>query len=179
MSKKLEPLSKFISLVLRHKPETINLQLDSEGWADISELITLSNAHGTPLTHEFLLEIVTTSDKKRFCLSPNGKQIRANQGHSISVDLKLSPQIPPPVLFHGTASRFLASIRNEGLVSRERQHVHLSASESTAIEVGKRHGKPVVLQINAADMHKNGYQFFLSDNGVWLTDSVPPAYFCS
>jgi putative RNA 2'-phosphotransferase len=176
MSKKLESLSKFISLVLRHKPETINLHLDPEGWADIDDLVALSTSNGTELTREIVLEIVATSDKKRFSVDVEGKRIRANQGHSIEVDLKLTPQVPPSVLYHGTASRFLAPILQQGLIPNGRQHVHLSAAEATAIEVGKRHGKPVVLIVNTAEMVNQGHQFYLSDNGVWLTDSVPPKF---
>ena len=176
MSQQLKSKSKFLSLVLRHKPEEIDLQLDSEGWADLDELIRLAGAKGVSLTHELVHEIVATNDKKRFAFDGSGKSIRANQGHSVPVDLKLSAVEPPPTLFHGTATRFISSIRELGLVSGSRQHVHLSAMSATATQVGSRHGKPVVLVVRAIDMHLAGHAFYISDNGVWLTDSVPCHY---
>lgn len=176
MSKQLESHSKFLSLVLRHKPDTIGLELDSEGWADLGRLIDLAKAHGTPLDLQLVREIVSTSDKQRFRLSADGSKIRANQGHSVQVDLKLTPCLPPDVLFHGTASRFIAAIRERGLVPGARQHVHLSASRATAVEVGKRHGSPVVLVVHALAMHRHGHAFFRSENGVWLTAAVPNEY---
>ncbi len=176
MSKSLESQSKFLSLILRHTPERIGLTLDSNGWADLSLLLQLANSHGTNLTHESVLEIVATSDKKRFALNADQSKIRASQGHSIRVDLGFEPKPPPEFLFHGTASRFLDSIRAQGLQPGDRQHVHLSSTESTAIEVGQRHGKPIVLKIDALIMHSKGHQFYLSENGVWLTASVPQAF---
>lgn len=176
MSGSLESKSKFLSLVLRHKPEEIGLTLESEGWAWVEDIIRLSAAKGLVLTTELIHEIVETSDKQRFTMDPTGKRIRANQGHSIPVDLQLAPFAPPATLFHGTASRFLDSIRAGGLLTGARQHVHLSASHAIAAEVGARHGKPVVLRVRAADMHRDGYGFFQSANGVWLTAAVPPAY---
>jgi putative RNA 2'-phosphotransferase len=172
----LESTSKFLSLVLRHKPDAIGLKLDAEGWADLDQLLELANAKGTALTHDVVLEIVATSDKKRFALSPDGKRIRANQGHSVAVDLNLIPKEPPAILFHGTATRFAQSIREKGLMPGARQHVHLSLAATTAAEVGSRHGKPLVLVVRASDMHRDGFKFFLSDNGVWLTASVPTRY---
>lgn len=169
-------LSKFLSLVLRHKPETIGLTLDSQGWVSVDELIAKSNAAGTRLTKEELIYVVETSDKKRFTLSENRQLIRAAQGHSVSVELGLSPQTPPDILYHGTATRYLDSILKEGLKPQSRQQVHLSAMEDTAHRVGQRHGTPVILKVDALNMHKRGFKFFMADNGVWLTDAVPPEF---
>ena len=150
------------------------MQLDKEGWLEISTLIENANKHGTTITLELLHEVVVTSDKQRFSLSEDGLRIRANQGHSLSdVNLQLSPSTPPNKLFHGTVAQFLPSIRLQGLLKRSRNHVHLSADPGTATNVGMRRGKPIVLSIASAKMHTSGYQFFLSQNGVWLTDSVP------
>ncbi len=168
--------SKFLSLILRHQPEKIGLSLDANGWADIDELLRLSAAKGKPLTRALLQEVVATNDKKRFVLSEDGTKIRASQGHSVSVDLGLVPVVPPPMLFHGTATRFLDSIRQQGLLKSSRQHVHLSPDEPTAIKVGQRHGKPVVLRIASGKMQWDGHQFFHSANGVWLTDHVPAEF---
>lgn len=176
MSRQFESFSKFLSLVLRHKPETIDLQLDPEGWVDLDQLIKHANAHGTQLSRPIVMEIVAINEKKRFSVTPDGSKIRANQGHSVQVDLCLAPQVPPTILFHGTATRFIASIRELGLVPGSRQHVHLSASDATAHEVGKRHGSPVVLSVSALDMHNHGYIFYQSENGVWLTATVPNQY---
>lgn len=176
MSKRLEATSKFLSFALRHKPEAIGLKLDVEGWCAIDQLIWLANEHGTALTLELLLEVVATSDKKRFALSPDGSRIRANQGHSIPVDLNLQPLTPPQVLFHGTATRFASSIRARGLVAGSRQYVHLSADRSTALRVGKRHGEPLLLEVEALAMSRNGHEFFISANGIWLTRGVPAHY---
>jgi len=171
-----ESTSKFLSLVLRHEPQRIGLTLDSEGWADLERLIELANAAGVALTRERVLDIVAASDKQRFALSDDGNRIRANQGHSVAVDLKLDAQMPPDVLFHGTATRFAASIRERGLLPGARQHVHLSTTAATATEVGARHGKPLVLTVRAADMQRDGYPFHRAANGVWLTAAVPAAY---
>jgi putative RNA 2'-phosphotransferase len=169
-------LSKFLSFVLRHKPDAIGLTLDSQGWADIDELIGKANASGTPFSHADLLGVVETSDKKRFSISADRLRIRAAQGHSVSVELGLLPKEPPPVLYHGTATRFAESILSEGLKPQTRQQVHLSLDEATARRVGQRHGKPVIFSVDAARMHAQGFNFFLADNGVWLTDQVPPQF---
>lgn len=169
-------LSKFLSFILRHKPDAIGLTLDPQGWASIDELITQSDAAGTRFDRADLLHVVETSDKKRFSLSEDGQRIRAAQGHSITVELGLSPQQPPSMLYHGTATRFVDSILSEGLKPQARQQVHLSADETTAHRVGQRHGKPVVLEVEALRMHAKGFKFFLADNGVWLTDRVPPEF---
>jgi len=176
MSKKLEATSRFLSYVLRHKPETIGLVLDPEGWAAIDQLIRLANGQGTKLTRELLLEVVAASDKKRFALSPDNSRIRANQGHSIQVNLNLQPLTPPAVLFHGTATRFASSIRAQGLVTGSRQYVHLSVDRSTALQVGKRYGKPFLLVVEALAMSCSGHEFFMSANGIWLTRAVPTIY---
>ena len=176
MSRRLESISKFLSLVLRHRPEEIGLTLDEHGWTEIDSLVALANSRGTPLTRELVLEIAATSDKKRFAISPDENRIRANQGHSIMVNLGLTPQEPPRELFHGTAMRFAQSIRDNGLLPGSRQHVHLSLNATTATAVGARHGKPLVLSVRALDMHRDGFEFLLSDNAVWLTPIVPPSY---
>lgn len=176
MSKNNEKTSKLLSLVLRHSPETLGLTLDEEGWADIDLLISSANAGGHQLSRELLVSIVSASDKQRFRISDDGTKIRANQGHSIQVDLKLSPQVPPSRLFHGTARRFETSIRKDGLLRGARHHVHLSAAEEVALTVGARHGKPMILTVLAEEMQRDGLEFYLSENGVWLTDSVPVQY---
>lgn len=172
-----ETTSKFLSLVLRHQPELIGLTLDTQGWADLDELVASANAHGHALSREQVLNVVATSDKRRFALNDNATRIRANQGHSVDVDLQLLPAEPPEWLYHGTATRFLLLIREHGLHSGGRQHVHLSASAETATQVGSRHGKPVVLKVHAGRMRREGQVFFLSANGVWLTARrVAPCY---
>lgn len=170
-------ISKFLSFVLRHKPESIGLALDPQGWTFIDQLIDKSNAAGVTFTRDQLLDVVETSEKKRFSLSSDGLQIRAAQGHSIPVNLGLSPKLPPKLLYHGTASRFIESILSEGLRAGTRQQIHLSADQATARAVGVRHGKPVVLAVDALRMHASGFKFFLADNGVWLTDHVPTDFF--
>lgn len=169
-------LSKFLSFVLRHKPDEIGLALDAEGWADVGELIAKADAAGTKFGRDDLLHVVATSDKKRFSVSPDGQRIRAAQGHSVSIELGLPPLEPPPVLFHGTATRFVEAIQSEGLRPQARQQVHLSADETTAERVGQRHGKPYIFKIDTAAMYAQGFKFYRADNGVWLTDVVPPEF---
>ena len=173
MADEILRMSKFLSLVLRHKPELIGLTLDQNGWASVEDLIRLANRHGIRLTRPLLMQIVADNEKKRFALSDNGERIRASQGHSVKVDLGLPPALPPEILYHGTASRFLESILAGGLHSANRQHVHLSPDVATAIRVGQRHGIPVVLVIRSGEMAAAGHTFFLSANGVWLTERVP------
>lgn len=173
MDRELVPLSRFLSLVLRHDPATIGLRLDAQGWADVAELLTKAAAHGKPIERAVLERIVRENDKQRFALSPDGQRIRANQGHSIAVDLDLAPVTPPDRLYHGTAARNLDLIRANGLHSGARQHVHLSGDVATATRVGARHGKPVVLTVRSGDMAAAGHTFYRSDNGVWLTAAVP------
>lgn len=171
MNKALLHTSKFISLVLRHKPEEIGLQLDEHGWADVEELIEKMNRKGGRLDREKLNEIVETNEKKRFAFNDDKTKIRASQGHSIEVDVQLPVAIPPDVLYHGTAQKNLDSILMQGLVKGNRLHVHLSDNYKTATHVGQRHGKPVVLVINAKGMSEAGIPFYLSANGVWLVEN--------
>ncbi len=168
--------SKFLSLVLRHRPELLGLDLGLEGWVDVQALLDALRAHGRRLTRAELEEVVRTNAKKRFLLSSDGRRIRASQGHSVKIDLGYEPVPPPPLLFHGTAERTLDAIRRDGLLKMNRHHVHLSADEAVAREVGARHGRPVVLRVDAETMHRDGHVFFVSDNGVWLTDAVPTIY---
>jgi putative RNA 2'-phosphotransferase len=165
-----------MSLVLRHKPETIGLGLDANGWADVSELIEKAGTHGVVLRRELIAEVVATSDKQRFAIDETGTRIRANQGHSVEIDLGLTPSEPPQILFHGTGEKSVAAIRAEGLKAGQRQHVHLSPDTETAVKVGGRHGRPAVLRIAAGRMQAQGHAFFLSTNGVWLTDCVPAEF---
>ena len=170
-------ISKFLSLILRHHPESVGITLDAHGWADVATLLRQMNAHGTEIDRALLEHIVATNAKKRFAFDDSGTKIRANQGHSINIDLGYTPRTPPETLYHGTAASTVAAIRaSGGLDKRARHHVHLSADSETASKVGKRHGKPVVLRIHAGDMQRDGHRFYQSDNGVWLTDHVPLAY---
>lgn len=169
-------ISKFLSLVLRHQPEAVGVELDGAGWVDVERLLEACAAHGRPIAREALDEIVSTSPKRRFAFSEDGQRIRASQGHSVDVELGYEPSSPPAQLFHGTVARFLPAIRENGLARMARHHVHLSADRETASAVGQRRGKPVVLVIDAGRMARDGHEFFLSANGVWLTESVPPGY---
>ena len=176
MSQDTVKLSKFLSYVLRHRPDEIGIQLDHQGWVALDTLLKQANAHGYALTHPLLKEIVAHNDKQRFSFSLDGQKIRANQGHSVVIDLGLSPLKPPAVLYHGTALHFLESIFASGLRPGNRRHVHLSRDAETALKVGQRHGKPVILQVAAQQMHIDGHLFFCSENSVWLTDQVAPLY---
>lgn len=173
MSKQLSEISKFLSCVLRHQPDAIGITLDLEGWTDIAALIAAAANDGKQLDHDLIQAVVTTSDKKRFAISEDGLRIRAVQGHSTeSVDINYVEQVPPEFLYHGTATRLLDSIRKDGLLSGSRQYVHLSQDEQTALAVGQRHGKPVVLKIKALLMYEQGFKFFQAENEVWLTAKV-------
>lgn len=176
MPGRLVRVSKFLSLVLRHRPERIGIELDQAGWAHVSQLLAACQAHDFPITHEELVAVVRENDKKRFAFSEDGTRIRASQGHSVRVELGYTPLAPPPLLYHGTASHLLASIREQGLLKRGRHHVHLSADALTAAKVGARHGKPHVVEVESGRMHADGYEFYCSDNGVWLTEHVPAKY---
>src|SRR3989441_2699111 len=168
--------SKFLSLILRHEPERVGLKLGDAGWVGVDELLQAVNSHGVSLTLDELKHIVATSDKKWFAFSEDALRIRASQGHSVEVDLQYPPQPPPELLYHGSAARFLDTIHPHGLQKMQRHDVHLSAGTSGAIQVGGRHGKPVVLTIRAGDMHPAGFVFRCSANGVWLVDHVPPEF---
>lgn len=176
MKEKLKNISKFLSLVLRHTPETIHLQLNENGWADVDELLSKCNKHNKKLDYELLLEVVETNDKKRFSFNEDHTKIRANQGHSINVDLELKEQKPIHFLYHGTVAKFIEPIKKDGLQKMSRQHVHLSKDTETATKVGSRRGKPIILSINAPKMVEDGFKFYLSENGVWLIDNVPVEY---
>lgn len=168
--------SKLVSKILRHRPHMAGLTLDDNGWAPIDALLAGIAKLGVSLSHEELLEIVDTNNKRRFRISDDGLRIRASQGHTVEVDLGYRPAEPPELLYHGTAEKNLASIQAEGLDRMRRTHVHLSEDPKTARDVGMRYGKPIVLKIQARRMYEDGREFFLADNGVWLTDAVPWAY---
>ncbi len=169
-------ISRFLSLVLRHQPETLGITLTEEGWTNVDDLIAAMNRHGQELDFETLEQVVETNDKKRFEFSDDGEMIRASQGHSVKVNLGYQPTPPPEILFHGTVARFLPSIRDNGIQKGQRYQVHLSASLVVANTVGKRRGEPVILSVRAREMNAAGREFYLSTNGVWLTDSVPARY---
>lgn len=168
--------SRFLSLVLRHRPERIGITLDAAGWVEIDELLAKCTAHGQPLDRAALEHVVAHCDKQRFAISPCGSRVRASQGHSTDVALGYAASEPPDTLFHGTTERAVAAIRREGLRRMQRHHVHLSADEATAARVGERRGPAVVLRVDAAAMRRAGHVFFVSANGVWLTDSVPAEF---
>ncbi len=169
-------VSKFLSYVLRHKPEEVGISLDSNGWVSVDELLSKAAQNGRSISKEQLERVVANNDKKRFAFSDDGTKIRASQGHSVDVELGYSSAVPPEILYHGTADRFIDSIRKSGLQKQSRQHVHLSATKETAAAVGRRHGRLVILTIRAAEMHHDGIEFYLSDNNVWLTDTVSCKY---
>ena len=169
--------SKFISLILRHKPEVIGISLDEHGWADVEDLIAgVNRAEGHFLDMETLEEIVRTDEKQRYSFNEDHTLIRANQGHSISVDVELQERMPPVILWHGTGEKYVSSIDAQGLVPKSRLYVHLSSDIDTAKKVGSRHGKPVIYQIDCRKMTGDGFLFYLSANKVWLTKAVPAKY---
>lgn len=177
MSKQTRNLSKFISLILRHKPEIINLTLDEHGWADVQELIKgINRSKGQSIDLELLEEIVRTDEKQRYSFNKDHTLIRANQGHSIQVDVELEEKDPPDILWHGTGEKYVASIDKQGLIPKGRLYVHLSSDVYTARKVGSRHGRPVIYRIDCGKMAAEGYRFFLSANKVWLTKKVPARY---
>ncbi len=173
---KSDKLSVFISLVLRHKPDAVGIQLDEHGWANVNELIEGINNTGRTIDMDVLEEIVRTDNKQRYSFNEDRTLIRANQGHSIPVDVELEEKQPPQYLYHGTADRFMDSIMAEGLKPMSRLYVHLSKDKETAVKVGKRHGSPVVIKIKAEEMWKDGIKLYLSQNGVWLTKYVDKKY---
>jgi putative RNA 2'-phosphotransferase len=174
--KDITHISKLLSLVLRHKPDTIGITLNEQGWTDVDILLQQLNKHGHRVTLSMLQQVVETNTKKRFSFNEDGRRIKANQGHSVEVELALEAKEPPSILYHGTAERSLDSIMKTGLDRRERHHVHLSENKDTAIDVGRRYGKPVLLVIDSNEMYKDGYQFYVTANNVWLTDHVPVKY---
>ncbi|MEU5364942.1 RNA 2'-phosphotransferase [Streptomyces sp. NPDC005925] len=167
-------VSKYLSKHLRHQPELIGLTLDAGGWVEIEALIAAAGAHGFPFTREELDHVVVTNDKRRFAVE--GTRIRASQGHSVDVELGLPTATPPPYLYHGTVAGNLDAIRAEGLRPMNRHDVHLSPDRETATRVGARRGRPVVLSVDAGTMHRDGHEFRVSANGVWLTEAVPAKY---
>ena len=174
--KELVKISRFLSLVLRHQPDLIGIQLDENGWTDIDALLERSNRHGISIDKEILNQIVATNSKKRFAVNENLDKIRASQGHSVIIELGYKSQQPPDILFHGTSEGSVRSIFETGIEKRSRQHVHLSNDMETAVLVGRRHGKPYVFKVSAGKMHNDNFEFYLSDNNVWLTEHVPPIY---
>lgn len=177
MKSDLDNISKFLSFILRHQPEAVGLRLDSEGWVGIEELVARANEHGKPLNRALIEQVVKTNEKKRFTISEDGLMIRAAQGHSSrQVQIQHTECQPPDFLYHGTASRFIDSIKESGLKPGSRHYVHLSAEERTAVEVGRRYGRPVVLTIKTLTMFQQGFKFYLADNGVWLTRDVPVTF---
>lgn len=167
-------VSKYLSKHLRHQPEAIGLTLDAAGWVEIDALIAAAATHGFPFTRQELDHVVATNDKRRFAV--DGTRIRASQGHSVDVALGLPAVSPPPYLYHGTVARHLDAIRAEGLRPMDRHDVHLSPDRETATRVGARRGRPVVLSVDAGALHRDGHEFRVSANGVWLTKAVPPEY---
>lgn len=171
--KDIKNTSKLLSFVLRHQPGTIGIQLDEQGWVNVDELVKQVNAHGYKLDMELLNIVVETNSKKRFAFDEDRLKIRASQGHSVEVELGYEAQIPPEILYHGTGEKSVDAILQTGLDKKSRQHVHLSQDIDTAIQVGSRHGKPAIFEVQTGEMYKNGHIFYLSENKVWLTDIVP------
>lgn len=178
--KQRDAISKLLSYILRHAPESIGVVLDSDGWTDVDGLILNANQHGHAFDRQALLDVVETNDKKRFTLSDDGQRIRAAQGHSTGqVQVQHVEKTPPAQLYHGTASRFMAAIEAQGLISGSRHHVHLTDNPETALAVGKRYGQPVLLTVDALGLSQAGAKFYQADNGVWLVESVPATYLTS
>ena len=170
-------LSKFISLILRHKPEKVGIKLDEHGWADVNDLIKGIQKSGKQFNLELLEKVVAENDKQRFSFNENKTKIRANQGHTKKVDVELERKVPPKILYHGTLASNSASINSKGLLKMKRLYVHLSSDFETARKVAeRRHGDSIIYKINAEAMNRDGYKFFQSVNGVWLTEHVPPNY---
>ncbi|MGD8625674.1 MAG: RNA 2'-phosphotransferase [Anaerolineae bacterium] len=178
MGEDLVRVSKFLSWILRHDPQEIGVTLDEGGWVEVEALMDRARQAGVALDEATLRRVAAGDDKQRFSLSEDGQRLRANYGHSIPVDLGLPPAAPPEHLYHGTARHFLASIRGAGLARQGRNYVHLSPDEDTARRVGRRHGEPVVLVVEAGRMHRQGHLFYCATDGTWLTDGVPVDYLC-
>jgi putative RNA 2'-phosphotransferase len=176
MTNRSVKISKFLSLVLRHQPETIGITLSGDGWVRVDDLLAAMESHSFSVSLEELQFVVETNDKQRFSFSHDGTSIRANQGHSVEIDLRYEASVPPEILYHGTAEQSLASIRKQGLLKGKRHHVHLSELKETARAVGSRYGRPIVLRVASEKMSREGHLFFRSANGVWLTEHVPVHY---
>ncbi|MBW4510602.1 MAG: RNA 2'-phosphotransferase [Scytonematopsis contorta HA4267-MV1] len=176
MNNRVVKVSKYLSKHLRHSPERIALVLQVGGWVEVDKLLAACNKNGFAISREELDFVVANNDKKRFSFDSTGQLIRANQGHSVEVDLQLEPRLPPSILYHGTGRQYVESILETGLLKMSRHHVHLSENIETATNVGARHGKPLVFIVDAVKMYEDGYVFYCSDNGVWLVDNVPPQY---
>ena len=172
-SKQIVKTSKFLSLILRHQPQTVGISLDEAGWVDVDVLLAAIAKHGRELSRDQLERVVRDNDKQRFAFSDDGLRIRANQGHSVKVELDHAAAQPPDLLFHGTPEHFVEAIRSGGLKKMKRHHVHLHESREVATTVGKRRGRPVILTIRAGEMHDSGFEFFVTPNRVWLVDAVP------
>jgi putative RNA 2'-phosphotransferase len=175
-SQQLKTISKRLSLILRHRPDSVGLELGEGGWVRVDDLLAAIANSGTEVSHPVLRRVVAENDKQRFEFSDDGLRIRARQGHSAEVDLGFQPATPPDVLYHGTATKNLDAILANGLNKGRRHHVHMSTDQQTMIAVATRHGKPVLLSIDATRMHADGYEFYVTGNHVWLTDHVPPSY---
>ncbi|MFK8113601.1 MAG: RNA 2'-phosphotransferase [Rubripirellula sp.] len=175
-NKSTKSTSKFLSLVLRHQPTLIGIELDESGWIEVSVLLEAIARHGKTLTLEQLEFVVADNDKQRFAFSEDRQRIRANQGHSVEVTLGYEPAVPPEILYHGAPEKFVSSIRKDGLKKMKRHDVHLHEDSEVAEQVGRRRGSPVILTIRSGDMHRDGYEFTVSPNHVWLTDHVPSDY---
>ena len=172
----LNSISKYMSLILRHKPDVIGIELDEHGWANVDELVNGIEKNNHGFNVEMLEEIVKSDSKQRYSFNQDKTLIRANQGHSIPVDVELEEKQPPEFLYHGTGEKYVESIDKIGLIPKSRLYVHLSKDVDTAEQVGKRHGKEIIYQVNAGQMYRDGYKFFLSVNNVWLTKEVPVKY---
>ncbi|WP_443029140.1 RNA 2'-phosphotransferase [Spirulina sp. CS-785/01] len=189
--KRRTKISKYLSYHLRHHPEKLGLTLDQGGWVDVENLLQATQKHHFPLTRQELTQVVAENEKQRFSFDQTGQRIRANQGHSIPIDLQLTPTQPPDILYHGTSQKFVPKILQQGLRKMSRHHVHLSSDQITAKKVGQRHskqrhgkqrhgkqlhGKPAIFQINATQLYHDGFPFYCTENQVWLVDHVPPPY---
>ena len=174
--KNIETIGKYLSLILRHKPETIGISLDEHGWGDVEEIIEGISRQYPEMNMALLEEIVETNNKKRYSFNEDKTLIRANQGHSIPVDVELEVMVPPDILYHGTGEKYVSSINEQGLIRKSRLYVHLSADLETAKKVGVRHGKPAIYVVDCKKMYQDGYVFYESVNGVWLTEAVPVEY---
>ncbi len=173
---RLVRISKYLSKHLRHQPERLGLELAPGGWVAVDALLAACAEHNFPISRAELDEVVQSNDKQRFAFDPSGTLIRAQQGHSVEVDLQLEPATPPAVLYHGTVAQYLPAIFRDGLLKMQRHHVHLSGDIATATKVGARRGKPAILEVDTVAMLQAGFTFYRSGNGVWLVDHVPPEF---